>query len=145
MSFRRSSCLGSSGFRFCAGDPVGRPCSDLRRPRLVPLPPSRLAAVRSGSLYRIIPREGAPQAPVKTIESYWPYATTVFDYVRRAMPWRQPKSLTDDEVYAVSAYILNLNGLTPADAVMDALSPLGIKHIDMPLTPGRIWEALRGR
>ena len=49
-----------------------------------------------------------------------PYATTLFDYVRRAMPTSAPMSLTNDEVYAVSAYILNLNGIIPADAVMNA-------------------------
>jgi cytochrome c len=48
---------------------------------------------------------------VRTIGSYWPYATTVFDYVRRAMPYVQPQSLTDDEVYAVTAYLLSLNGI----------------------------------
>ena len=45
-------------------------------------------------------------APIKTVGSYWPYATTLFDYVRRAMPITAPKSLTDDQVYAVCAYIL---------------------------------------
>ena len=53
--------------------------------------------------------------PVKTVGSYWPYATTLFDYVRRAMPFNEPKSLTDDEVYAVSAYILHLNGIIGAE------------------------------
>jgi mono/diheme cytochrome c family protein len=53
----------------------------------------------------------ASKAPVRTIGSYWPYATTVFDYVRRSMPYVQPQSLTDDEVYAVTAYLLNLNGI----------------------------------
>src|SRR5438270_504868 len=45
---------------------------------------------------------------LKTVGSFWPYATTVFDYVRRAMPYNEPRSLTDDEVYAVVAYVLNL-------------------------------------
>jgi S-disulfanyl-L-cysteine oxidoreductase SoxD len=45
--------------------------------------------------------------PVRTVESYWPYATTVFDYVKRAMPFNAPGSLTDDQVYAVTAYILS--------------------------------------
>jgi cytochrome c len=53
----------------------------------------------------------ASKTPVRTIGSYWPYATTVFDYVRRAMPYLQPQSLSDDEVYAVTAYLLNLNGV----------------------------------
>lgn len=58
--------------------------------------------------------------PVKTVGSYWPYATTLFDFVRRAMPFNAPQSLTPDEVYAVSAYVLSLNHLVPDDAVMDA-------------------------
>jgi len=49
--------------------------------------------------------------PVRTVGSYWPYATTIFDYVRRAMPYNESKSLTNDEVYAVTAYILQLNGI----------------------------------
>ena len=53
--------------------------------------------------------------PVKTVGSYWPYAPTLFDYIRRAMPQNAPQSLSNDDVYAVSAYILNLNGLLPAD------------------------------
>ena len=59
-------------------------------------------------------------APIRTIGSYWPYATTVFDYVRRAMPYVAPHSLTADETYAVTAYLLALNGVIPQDAVMDA-------------------------
>ena len=60
--------------------------------------------------------------PVKTVGSYWPYATTLFDYIRRAMPLAEPQSLTADEVYALSAYILNLNGIVGARATMDAKS-----------------------
>jgi S-disulfanyl-L-cysteine oxidoreductase SoxD len=62
----------------------------------------------------------ASKAPVRTIGSYWPYATTVFDYVRRSMPYIQPQSLTDDEVYAVTAYLLNLNGIIGENDVIDA-------------------------
>ncbi len=58
--------------------------------------------------------------PIKTIGSYWPYATTVFDYVRRAMPYPTPHSLSDQEVYALTAYLLSLNGVIAKDAVMDA-------------------------
>ena len=57
---------------------------------------------------------------VKTIGSYWPYATTLFDYIRRAMPLNRSKSLTNDEVYAAAAYVLNLNGVIADDAVMNA-------------------------
>ena len=56
----------------------------------------------------------------KTIANFWPYATTVFDYVRRAMPWQQPRSLTNDEVYALTAYILALNKLIGENDTMNA-------------------------
>ncbi len=73
------------------------------------------------------------QAAVKTIGSYWPYATTVFDYVRRAMPFDAPKSLTNDDVYAVTAYLLHLNGLIGEDAVVDAEK---LPKIEMPNRDG---------
>ena len=53
----------------------------------------------------------ASNTPVRTIGSYWPYATTVFDYVRRAMPYTEPRTLTNEDVYAVTAYLLYLNGI----------------------------------
>jgi S-disulfanyl-L-cysteine oxidoreductase SoxD len=65
-------------------------------------------------------------APIKnmdstrTIANFWPYATTVFDFIRRAMPWQQPRSLTDDEVYALTAYILALNKLIGEQDEMNA-------------------------
>ena len=58
--------------------------------------------------------------PVKTIGSFWPYATTVFDYIRRAQPFNQPGSLTDEEVYALTAWLLFKNQIIPADQVIDA-------------------------
>src|SRR5262249_30276861 len=65
--------------------------------------------------------------PERTVGSYWPYATTLFDYVRRAMPLNAPQSLNPDEVYAVSAYVLFLNGLVPQDATLDANALAKIK------------------
>lgn len=64
----------------------------------------------------------ATDQAVKTVGSFWPYATTIFDYVRRAMPYLQPHSLTDDEVYALTAHLLHLNGIIAPDAVIDAQS-----------------------
>jgi cytochrome c len=61
----------------------------------------------------------APAQPVQTVGSYWPYATMVFDFVRRAMPWDKPKSLTNDEVYASVAYILSLNGIMKDGEVLN--------------------------
>ena len=58
--------------------------------------------------------------PEKTVGSFWPYATTLFDYVGRAMPLNAPQSLIPDEVYAVSAYVLFLNGIVTQDTTLDA-------------------------
>ena len=65
--------------------------------------------------------------PEKTVGSYWPYATTLFDYVRRAMPLNAPQSLTPDEVYAVSAYVLFLNGIVAQDTTLNADTLVKIK------------------
>jgi S-disulfanyl-L-cysteine oxidoreductase SoxD len=65
----------------------------------------------------------------RTVGSFWPYATTLFDYVRRAMPFDAPQSLAPDQIYAVCAYVLNLNGLVPQDAVLDAKT---LPNIEMP-------------
>lgn len=72
---------------------------------------------------------------VVTPGSMYPYAPILFDYIRRAMPMDQPQTLTSNEVYAVSAYLLNLNGLVPADAVMDATS---LPKVQMPNRDGFI-------
>jgi S-disulfanyl-L-cysteine oxidoreductase SoxD len=69
----------------------------------------------------------ATSKPIRTVGSYWPYATTLFDYIRRAMPQNAPQSLSNDDVYAVSAYLLHLNGLIAADAALDAKSLAAIR------------------
>lgn len=69
----------------------------------------------------------ASAKPVKTVGSYWPYATTLFDYIRRAMPLNAPQSLSNDDVYALSAYLLSLNGIVPDTATLDAKSLAAIK------------------
>ena len=71
----------------------------------------------------------ASATPIRTIGSYWPYATTVFDYVRRAMPLTQPQSLTNDETYALAAYLLHINGIISEDEVMDAST---LPRVEMP-------------
>jgi mono/diheme cytochrome c family protein len=75
------------------------------------------------------------QPAVKTIGSYWPYATTLFDYIRRAMPFNESKSLTNDEVYGVVAYLLNLNGVIPEGETMNAQS---LPKVAMPNRDGFI-------
>jgi S-disulfanyl-L-cysteine oxidoreductase SoxD len=59
-------------------------------------------------------------AAQKTIRNFWPYSTTIFDFIRRAMPFQMPRSLTDDEVYALTAYILAENKLIGANDMMNA-------------------------
>jgi S-disulfanyl-L-cysteine oxidoreductase SoxD len=80
----------------------------------------------------------ATSKPVKTVGSYWPFATTVFDYIRRAMPMNHPQSLTADQVYALVAYILYLNGIVPGDAVMDQRTLPAVK---MPNRDGFLWSS----
>ena len=65
----------------------------------------------------------------RTVGSFWPYATTLFDFVRRAMPLNAPQSLTPDETYAVCAYLLFLNKILPQDATLDAAT---LPKIEMP-------------
>jgi mono/diheme cytochrome c family protein len=64
----------------------------------------------------------ASKTPVKTVESYWPYATTLFDYVKRAMPFNAPGSLSDDDVYSVVAYVLSEAKIIKPTDTMDAKS-----------------------
>ena len=76
--------------------------------------------------------------PLKTVGSYWPFATTLFDYINRAMPFKEPGLLTHDQVYAVSAYILNANGIIGETDVMDAKTLLQVR---MPNRDGFIPDA----
>lgn len=58
--------------------------------------------------------------PERTIGNYWPYATTLYDYIRRAMPQGAPGTLSSEDVYSLTAYLLFLNRVVPEDTVMDA-------------------------
>lgn len=80
------------------------------------------------------------ERPVKTVASFWPHPTTIFDYVRRAMPLAEPQSLTNEEVYAVTAYILSIDGIVASDAVLDAAS---LPQVRMPNADGFVswWPA----
>jgi len=66
-------------------------------------------------------------APVRTVGSYWPYATTVFNYIRRSMPYTAPMSLTNEQYYAITAYVLNKNDIIAADMVLDKDSLAGVR------------------
>lgn len=80
----------------------------------------------------------ASTAPIKTVESYWPYATTLFDYVKRAMPFSSPGSLSDNDVYAVVAYLLSEAKITKASDTMDATT---LPKVVMPNRDGFIPDA----
>jgi cytochrome c len=73
--------------------------------------------------------------PLRTVGSYWPYASTLFDYVRRAMPATAPKSLSDIEVYQVTAYVLYLNGIIDQYKILNSES---LTEINMPNKGGFI-------
>jgi len=75
--------------------------------------------------------------PIKTIGSYWPYATTLFDYVRRAMPFQTPGSLSNDEIYSVTAYLLYLNEIVEQDAEMNART---LPRVKMPNRDNFVWD-----
>jgi cytochrome c len=77
------------------------------------------------------------KAPVKTVESYWPYATTLFDYIKRSMPFTAPGSLTNDQVYAVTAYVLSEAKIVPGDATLDAAN---LAKIAMPNRDGFVRD-----
>jgi len=82
----------------------------------------------------------ASKAPVRTVGSYWPHATTLFDYIRRAMPYDRPMSLGNEQVYQLTAYVLWLNGIVGRDEVIDARS---LPEVKMPNRAGFVnaWVA----
>ena len=93
------------------------------------------AGVKPNGRWLIATGDDGPIQPVvgpvdtypKSAGRHWPYATTLFDYIRRAMPFRTPKSLSDDEVYAVTAYILHRNELIGRDEVVNADNLAGVE------------------
>jgi mono/diheme cytochrome c family protein len=76
--------------------------------------------------------------PVKTVGSYWPYATTVFDYIRRAMPYDKPGTLSNDQVYALTGFVLFLNGVVQETTVIDAGS---LPKVQMPNRDGFVKDS----
>ena len=92
---------------------------------------------KGGASSALIPRGPITtiNAAEKTIANFWPYATTLFDFIRRAMPWQQPKTLTSDEVYALTAYILARNGIVGENDVMNATT---LPKVRMPNRDGFI-------
>src|SRR5205809_2959387 len=88
---------------------------------------------------RLIGGQGtlATPRPIKTVGSFWPYATTLWDYINRAMPFDRPGLLQPLEVYAAVAYVLNVNGIIEADQVMDATS---LPKVKMPNRDGFVAD-----
>jgi S-disulfanyl-L-cysteine oxidoreductase SoxD len=76
--------------------------------------------------------------PVRTVASFWPYATTLYDYVYRAMPFMAPQSLTPDETYAIVAYVLFLDQIVPQNTVLDAKS---LPRVKMPNANGFVPDS----
>ncbi|HSA56146.1 MAG TPA: c-type cytochrome [Gemmatimonadaceae bacterium] len=91
------------------------------------------------------PREGFPFADdltlVRTVGNYWPYATTLFDYVRRTMPLTAPGSLSNEELYSVTAFLLAANEILPAGSVLDASS---LSAVRMPARERFVSDDRRG-
>jgi cytochrome c len=83
----------------------------------------------------------ASPKPLKTATGYWPYATTLFDYTRRAMPFKNPGILSDNQVYAVVAYLLSLDGIIEKDAVMNAET---LPKVKMPNRDGFVRDPRPG-
>jgi cytochrome c len=79
----------------------------------------------------------ATDKPIKTVGSYWPYATTLWDYIRRAMPFDHPGTLTSDEVYGVTAYVLFLNGIVGEQDVLDQKT---LPQVQMPNRNGFVAD-----
>jgi mono/diheme cytochrome c family protein len=98
---------------------------------------ANLPNMPAGAQLRLIGGRGTltSQKPTLTVESYWPYATTLFDYVRRAMPFQGPGSLSADEIYAVCAYILTEAKITDKSIVLDAQT---LPRVQMPNRDGFI-------
>lgn len=76
--------------------------------------------------------------PVKTVGSFWPHASIIYDYVFRSMPYDRPQSLTPNEVYAVTAYLLHLNGIVEVSATLDAAS---LPKVRMPNRDGFVDDS----
>lgn len=92
-----------------------------------------------GPMTKLVGGQGtlATDKPVKTVGSFWPYATTVFDYIYRAMPTTAPQSLSPDELYSVIAWLLHRNGIIPENTVLNAKT---LPRISMPNEEGFVSD-----
>jgi len=92
----------------------------------------------SGNTVLVGGNMSSQDTPLRTVGSYWPHASTVFDYIRRAMPADAPKSLSNDQVYKVTAYLLYLNGILDESEELDAET---LQQVVMPNADGFIDQS----
>ena len=88
-----------------------------------------------GNMPKLISGSGTllDDRPVKTVGNFWPFAATLFDYIKRTMPMQAPQSLADEEVYSVTSYILYINNIVPKDFTLNRAS---MTEIEMPNADG---------
>jgi mono/diheme cytochrome c family protein len=129
-----------SGTAVAGGEIYKVKCSSCHGPDGQGLPPAYPAIVGRDPKGENFPF-GNDWKITRTIGNYWPYATTVFDYIRRAMPLTQPGSLTNDEAYALTAYLLAANQVIPMTATLDAAS---LRLVKMPYESRFVRDDRRG-
>ena len=134
-----------SARRAALPEPIGRDGAELPPGAGTPANGATIFAERCAACHGATGREGpdpvlvggigtlASAEPVQTIGSYWPYATTLFDYIRRAMPFTAPGSLRDDDVYALTAFLLAANGIIGREEMLDRTS---LPRVVMPNAQG---------
>src|SRR5471032_547809 len=129
-----------SGTAVAGGEIYKVKCASCHGPEGQGLPPAYPAIVGRDPKGENFPF-GTDWKITRTIGNYWPYATTVFDYVRRAMPLTQPGSLTNDEAYALTAYLLAANQVIPMTATLDAAT---LRAVKMPYANRFVRDDRRG-
>ena len=129
-----------SGTAALGADIYQKKCSMCHGPKGLGMPPAFPLLISRDPKAEGFKFASDPKLP-KSIGNYWPDATTVFDYVRRAMPLLQPGSLTNDEVYSLTAYLLAANEVIPMSATLDSAS---LTQVKMPYRDKFVVDDRRG-
>ncbi|MHB1096490.1 MAG: c-type cytochrome [Gemmatimonadaceae bacterium] len=129
-----------SGTAALGADIYQKKCSMCHGPKGLGMPPAFPLLISRDPKAEGFKFAGDPKLP-RSIGNYWPDATTVFDYVRRAMPLLQPGSLTNDEVYSLTAYLLAANEVIPMSATLDSAS---LTQVKMPYRDKFVVDDRRG-
>ena len=129
-----------SGTAALGADIYQKKCSMCHGPKGLGMPPAFPLLISRDPKAEGFKFASDPKLP-RSIGNYWPDATTVFDYVRRAMPLLQPGSLTNDEVYALTAYLLAANEVIPMSATLDSAS---LTQVKMPYRDKFVVDDRRG-